>query len=317
MSGTGRAGPFAFATPLRAVDRVELRSGTGGPGTRVHSVKVVTTADPYMAGHFPDLPMLPAVFLLEGVRQALVEALGLDDPPQLLEVRSARLLAPMLGGDEIHVDAAAEPRPDGRGWEVQAECTRRDGTPVARLKVVLGEDAPAAASPGPAPPWPEPAAAGPVLDHAAIRDLLPVRHPMLLVDQVVSVVPGREICAVKAVSGSEPCYQGLPEGLGGDRYAYPRTLVFESFGQTAALLWLASAGAGLPEGVLMLAAIRGCRFSGAVHPGMVLRHVVRLEQLVSGTAFLSGEIWAADRRIAVVDSLVAVNRPGAAVRSRR
>ncbi|MEU3465605.1 hypothetical protein ABZ721_37420 [Streptomyces sp. NPDC006733] len=303
-----------FAAPLRAVDRVELREEADGP--RLRASKLVTVDDPYMAGHFPGLTMLPAVFLLEGLRQAVAQAFGLVEPPELLQVRSARLLAPMLGGDDITFDVKVVPQPAGAAWALDARCARADGTPVARLKVLVGvPDAAEAISPPSKAP--EPADGAPEIDHVRIRELLPVRHPMLLVDRVDAVDPGRSITTAKAVTGSEPCYQALPEGLSAAQYAYPRSLAFESFGQSAALLWLASAGAGVPDGVLMLAAIRGCRFAGGVQPGDTMRHVVRLEQLASGTAFLSGEIWAGTRCLAVVDSLIAVNRPQSAVGTAR
>ncbi|MFT2015052.1 3-hydroxyacyl-ACP dehydratase FabZ family protein [Streptomyces sp. 796.1] len=310
------ADKLSFAAPLRAVDRVELVESD--EGTRLRATKVVRASDPYMAGHFPGLTMLPAVFLLEGVRQAVAEAFALGEVPELLEVRSARLQAPMLGDDEITVDAAVRAEGEQR-WFLDARCTRQDGTPVARLKLLVGvpaEEAPLTSANGPLVA-PAPVSGPPVIGHARIRELLPVRHPMLLVDGVVAVAAGESISGVKAVTGGEVCYQGLPDGLPDGRYTFPRSLAFESFGQTAALLWLATAEAGGPDGVLMLAAIRGCRFTGGVQPGEVLRHVVRLEQLVSGNAFMSGEIWAADRCVAVIDSLIAVTRPRTAVQAPR
>jgi 3-hydroxymyristoyl/3-hydroxydecanoyl-(acyl carrier protein) dehydratase len=304
--GTG----FPFAAPLRAVDRIEVIEES--PRLRLRTHKLVTATDPYMPGHFPKLTMLPAVFLMEGLRQALVTVVGgqAERQLELLEVRSARLLSPMLGGQEISSDITVDPVESvaGKRWLATATCTRQDGGKVATLKVLIGEpgdeDRVATTS--------EPPAAitgAPVTDHARIRELLPVRHPILLVDKVIDVAPGERISAVKAVTGSEPCYAGLPEGLPSCGYAYPRSLVFESFGQTSALLWLASGEAGIGgDGVLMLAAIRNCRFAGAVFPGDVLRHVVRLEQLVGDNAFLSGEIWLSDRCVASVGSLIAVNR---------
>ncbi|MBB5940159.1 hypothetical protein [Streptomyces zagrosensis] len=307
---------LSFAAPLRAVDHVELTQTADG--TRLRSTKVVRESDPYMAGHFPDLTMLPAVFLLEGVRQAVAEAFALSEVPELLEVRSVRLQAPMLGGDEITVDAVVRAEGEHR-WFLDARCTRQDGTPVARLKLLVGVatgEQPLTSTHGPLTA-PEPVTGPPIIGHARIRELLPVRHPMLLVDGVVAVEPGRLISGVKAISGSDVCYQNLPDGLPGERYSFPRSLIFESFGQTSALLWLATAETGGPDSVLMLAAIRGCRFVGDVQPGEVLRHVVRLEQLVADSAFMSGEIWAADRCVAVIDSLIAVARPRTAVQAPR
>lgn len=153
------------------------------------------------------------------------------------------------------------------------------------------------------------------LDHAAIRECLPVRHPMLLVDRVLAVEPGVSITAVKAVTGSEPCYQGLPEGLPAQRYAYPSSLILESFGQAAAVLWVQTARAGAAElaEVLMLAGFRRCRITGRVYPGDLLRHEIRIDQVVHGTAFSSGETWVGDRRVASMGSLVAVSRPRSSV----
>ena len=306
------AAGLAYAAPLRAVDRVDLLAGP--PVVRFRAVKTVTAEDPYMVGHFPDLTMLPAVFLLEGLRQAVGEVVPADRPPELLEVRSARLLAPMLGGDEITLDVELEPLE--QTWRAVARCSRQDGTPVARLTVLLGDPTtPATGTPVPGSAPPEPVTGPAVLEHPAIRALLPVRHPMLLVDRVVAAVPGQRIEAVKSVTGGEPCYRGLPEGLPGERYAFPRSLALESFGQASALLWLGSSegspdgpgGAGT-GGLLMLAAIRDVRFTGSAYPGDQLRHVIRLDQMVGPNAFLTGEIWASDRRLATVGTLIAVSR---------
>ena len=153
------------------------------------------------------------------------------------------------------------------------------------------------------------------LDHAAIRDCLPVRHPMLLVDRVVALEPGVSITAEKAVTGSEPCYRWLPDGLPPERYAYPSALVLESFGQAAAVLWVHTGRAGAAElaEVLMLAGFRRCRVEGRVFPGDVLRHEIRIDQVVHGNAFSSGATYVGKRRVASMGSLVAASRPRSSV----
>jgi 3-hydroxyacyl-[acyl-carrier-protein] dehydratase len=148
-------------------------------------------------------------------------------------------------------------------------------------------------------------------DHSRIRALLPQRHPMLLVDRVIRLEPGVSICATKAITGSEPCYQGLAEGLAPQRYAYPTSLLIESFGQAAALLWLASdqPGAVHSDEVLLFAAARDCHVHGHAFPGDVLRHMVRLDAVAGGAAFAEGETWVDERRIASFGSLIATVRP--------
>ncbi|MCT2589603.1 hypothetical protein LHJ74_06640 [Streptomyces sp. N2-109] len=312
--------PYAppYAAPLGAVDEVEVT--TAPTGFRLRATKTVCAQDPYMAGHFPKLIMLPAVFLLEGLRQAVAVAFPSADPPELLRILSARLLAPMLEGDEITLDAVGEQAAGGH-HELRVRCTGRDGRDVATLRVLIGVDQDQDHSQNQdqsrdrldPPPPPVPAAGDTVLDHARIRELLPVRHPILLVDRVIALSPGEELSSVKSITGSEPCYQGLPEGLPAGRYAYPRSLIFESFGQSAALLWLSSAELATDDGVLMLGALRNCRFNGPVFPGDRLRHVVRLERMIAGNAFVSGEIFSDAGPVATVESLIAVARPRGAV----
>ncbi len=146
-------------------------------------------------------------------------------------------------------------------------------------------------------------------EHAEIRAVLPQRHPMLLVDRVLALEPGRLIRTVKLVSATEPCYADLPEGAEPWRFAYPRSLVIESFGQSAALLWLADSPPPDDDGVLMFIGARDWRFAGSAYPGDVLRHEVHLDSVVADTAFAHGETWIGDRRVATVGTLTATRRP--------
>lgn len=147
-------------------------------------------------------------------------------------------------------------------------------------------------------------------DHAWIRTILPYRHPTLLVDRVETFEPAVSLVACKAVTGGELCYADLAEDLPGQRYAYPCSLVLESFGQAAALLCLASATRlGLEPGrAILLGTARDCVFDGHAYPGDVIRHTVRLDQFVADTAFVTGEAHVGDRRIAAFGSLVAALR---------
>lgn len=148
-------------------------------------------------------------------------------------------------------------------------------------------------------------------DHHEIRAVLPQRHPLLLVDRVLDVRPGRSITAVKAVTATEPCYRDVPDGAPAASYAYPAPLMLESLGQAAALLWLAGAETGAvgDDHVLMFAAARGYRVEAAAFPGDLLRHEVALDSVKADTVFASGETWVGDRRLAVAPVLIAVRRP--------
>jgi 3-hydroxyacyl-[acyl-carrier-protein] dehydratase len=147
-------------------------------------------------------------------------------------------------------------------------------------------------------------------EHAELRAILPQAAPMVLLDRVELVEPGRSLRAYKAVSGSEPCYLDLPAGLPRRRWAYPVSLLLESFGQAAAVLWASRTGrlAGDDE-VLMFAAARDCAFPGAAYPGDVVRHEVTLDSTVAGTGFATGASWVGDRLVGSYGSFVAVVRP--------
>jgi 3-hydroxyacyl-[acyl-carrier-protein] dehydratase len=154
-----------------------------------------------------------------------------------------------------------------------------------------------------------------MLDHAAIRKLLPQGHPMALVDRIVALDPGISIVGIKAITGSEACYRHVPADAELTRFAYPVSLLLESFGQTAAVLWLSSAATSQlhDDRVLLLVGIRGCRIEGRAFPGDVLRHVARFDQVLGDNVFVEGEILVADRRIATIGSMMAVMRPRTAI----
>ncbi|MEU1969560.1 beta-hydroxyacyl-ACP dehydratase [Micromonospora sediminicola] len=145
-----------------------------------------------------------------------------------------------------------------------------------------------------------------IVDIAAV---LPQRHPMLLVDKVLDLQPGRFIRTAKCITATEPCYADLPEGAQAWRYHYPRPMIIESFGQSAALLWLSTNHPQPSDGrTLMFVGATDFCFSGHAGPGDTLHHVVHLDSVIADTAFVTGETWAGDRQIAVVRNLVATRR---------
>jgi 3-hydroxyacyl-[acyl-carrier-protein] dehydratase len=153
-----------------------------------------------------------------------------------------------------------------------------------------------------------------VLDQARVRELLPHGHPILLVDRVSLEAEGSAV-GTKAVSATEPCYRHLPANAAPAQYAYPSSLLLESFGQTAAVLWLAHPRTARLDDrwLLMLVAIRDCRIEGCAYPGDVLRHVARIDHVKGLNVFVTGATFVGERRVAVVGSMLAVARPRATV----
>lgn len=157
-----------------------------------------------------------------------------------------------------------------------------------------------------------------MIDHAGIRNILPHRHPILLVDAALELYPFDRIVTVKAVSGSEPCYANMVEGLDPGAFAYPKSLLIESFCQSGAVLWLESIrsrGESL-SGTLIFAAAKNVRFHSPVHPGETVRHSLKIDQLVGDNAFLSGQSFVGDRPVMTVGEAIAVVRPNEGIADR-
>jgi 3-hydroxyacyl-[acyl-carrier-protein] dehydratase len=150
-----------------------------------------------------------------------------------------------------------------------------------------------------------------LLSHSQIKGILPHRHPMLLVDGVRSLEPGNRIVAVKCVTGSEACFAHLADDSAPQSYAYPRSLIVESFGQAASIIYCARRREqdDMPEQVMLFGSAGRCRFEGDVFPGETMEHRARLERSLSDAAIFSGEVWVGRRRIVEVGQVIVVLRP--------
>ncbi|MFF2651051.1 hypothetical protein [Streptomyces sp. NPDC058045] len=96
---------------------------------------VVDPAAPVFDGHYPAFPILPGVFTLDTVHQAVLrhadEQQGVV--PVLEEVRSMRFFSPVFPGDVLSVDCVITCADGVR--DVRARCgTDRDKTATLRLR---------------------------------------------------------------------------------------------------------------------------------------------------------------------------------------
>uniref|UniRef100_UPI00334246C4 3-hydroxyacyl-ACP dehydratase FabZ n=1 Tax=Castellaniella defragrans TaxID=75697 RepID=UPI00334246C4 len=116
------------------------------------------------------------------------------------------------------------------------------------------------------------------LDIKDIMERLPHRHPMLLVDRVLEMDPGKSIVAIKNVTYNEPFFQG--------HFAHhpvmPGVLIIEALAQAAALFSFADAGApnlASTKVAYYLVGVDGARFRRPVVPGDQLRMEVSADRL--------------------------------------
>jgi 3-hydroxyacyl-[acyl-carrier-protein] dehydratase len=243
-----------------------------------------------MPGHFPELTVYPGVFLLETVCQAVrVGLLTSYGESELSHVRSARLLKPLHAGTRVNV--RAEVRLDASNvLQVSATCRDDADDKVAQFALACRR------------------LSAPSDDVDDIASLLPHGHPMVLLDRIDALVCGTSIVASKAITRCEPCYAGLTRLVPRAAWAFPSSLLIESLGQAAAILWLKGLGARPVHELPMLTVIKNFQLESAAYPGDVLKHRVRIEQTTAAAAFASGETYVGDRRIAKCESIMAVVR---------
>ncbi|MBE1491990.1 hotdog family protein [Plantactinospora soyae] len=151
---------------------------------------------------------------------------------------------------------------------------------------------------------------------AEIRKVVPHRYPILLLDRVVELVPGERLTAQKAVSCTEPCYEGLDEKAVDRDYAYPATLIVESWAQAGVLLatWDRPNPDVLVGMVGLAGAINDVSFGGPAYPGDVLEHRVRMVKVIGDTVILEGETVVGDTTVMRVGQFVETQRPVSALR---
>jgi 3-hydroxyacyl-[acyl-carrier-protein] dehydratase len=123
----------------------------------------------------------------------------------------------------------------------------------------------------------------PLLDIQAIRDILPHRYPMLLVDSILELEEER-IVGIKNVTVNEPFFVGhFP-----DFPVMPGVLVVEAMAQVAGVLVLKS----LPDRknkLVLLATIEEAKFRGKVLPGDQLRIEMKVTKRKAAIAKMHGQ----------------------------
>ncbi len=131
-----------------------------------------------------------------------------------------------------------------------------------------------------------------VLGIAQIRELLPHRYPILLVDRILEL-DGDRALGEKLVSSNEPVLQGhFP-----DRPIFPGVFILEALAQTACI-WALRRGGGVGGLEPTLVGIDNARFRRPVVPGDTLQLDVRIQQQrgtmyrFRGAARVEGELAA-------------------------
>lgn len=138
-----------------------------------------------------------------------------------------------------------------------------------------------------------------------IMKILPHRYPMLLVDRVLEIEPGKRIVGLKNVTANEQFFQGHFPGAP----VMPGVLIVEAMAQCGAVLFLRD----MPERdtkLFLFGGVDKARFRRPVVPGDQLRLECELLQKRSNTVKLRGTATVGEVVVAEAELLsVMVDRP--------
>ena len=141
------------------------------------------------------------------------------------------------------------------------------------------------------------------LTYEDITRILPHRFPFLLVDKVVSIIPDKEIVALKNVTFNENYFNGHFPG----NPVMPGVLQIEAIAQAAGIMGLyknydKESGKNVDAKVLFMG-IDNARFRGIVRPGDVLRIEVKMLQFKRGIGKFEGKCFVDDKLVCEAEGL--------------
>lgn len=153
----------------------------------------------------------------------------------------------------------------------------------------------------------------PMMDIQEIREILPHRYPMLLVDRILEMTD-HSITGIKNVTANEPFFMGhFPEFP-----VMPGVLIVEAMAQVAGVLVLKSIP-NRDEKLVLLASVEEAKFRKPVVPGDQLRIEMTLTKRkatvakMQGVATVGGSVVAEAIVMCKLADKPAAERPGAHV----
>jgi len=132
------------------------------------------------------------------------------------------------------------------------------------------------------------------VDVRRIMEMIPHRHPFLMIDKVVDMVANERATGIKNVSINESFFQGhFPT-----RPVMPGVLIIEAMAQTAAVLVVHTLGPASEGKLVYFMSVDNARFRRPVFPGDRLDvHVTKQRH--------RGNVWKFEGRAKVSDNLMA------------
>ena len=132
------------------------------------------------------------------------------------------------------------------------------------------------------------------VDVQRIMEMIPHRHPFLMIDRVIDMVANERATGIKSVSINENYFQGhFPT-----RPVMPGVLIIEAMAQTAAVLVVHTLGPESEGKLVYFMSVHNARFRRPVFPGD------RLDVYVTKQRH-RGNVWKFEGKAKVGDNLMA------------
>lgn len=137
------------------------------------------------------------------------------------------------------------------------------------------------------------------LGHEDILNILPHRHPFLLVDSVLELIPDKYICATKNVSFNEDFFNGHFPG----NPTMPGVLQIEAMAQAGAIMGLYSTKKDGKTANVLFLGIDKARFRGIVRPGDILRMEIKMLKFRRGTGVFDAKSYVGNKLVCEAELL--------------
>ena len=136
------------------------------------------------------------------------------------------------------------------------------------------------------------------MENILLKNILPHRYPILLIDKVKNIAIGKSLDAMKKVTASDV---RVDEVTDLKKDTYPYSLLIESFGQAAAVLLVKTLGeVKFDEKIVFFGAMKNFQLFSDVYIGDTLELNVQLDTLIDQTVVVSGDMSVAGRTVAVI-----------------
>jgi 3-hydroxyacyl-[acyl-carrier-protein] dehydratase len=141
------------------------------------------------------------------------------------------------------------------------------------------------------------------LDFEEIKKLIPQRFPFIMIDRVLEIESGKHATAIKNISGNDMVFLGhFPE-----KAIMPGALIIEAMAQTAIILFATSGqkDSNDKKPLYYFGSVKA-RFLHPAVPGDQLKIKVENVKTLPTSAFVSGEAFVDDKKIAEAELVFSV-----------